>query len=79
MIGYVKGKLLADMNGENVFNFEHNGNLCLVIGNEGHGVCEKTRKVAKYVVKIPMENEMESLNAAVSAGILMYSLKRKAD
>ena len=69
--------VVADMGGENVFEFSLKEKFCLVIGNEAHGVSEKVRKVSKYVVSIPMEKGMESLNASVSAGILMYALKNK--
>lgn len=67
--------VVADMNGEDAFTFKHAGNVCLVIGNEGHGVSESVERLSDYTVKIPMQNGMESLNAAVSAGILMYALK----
>lgn len=67
---------VADMDGESVFTFNNKGAVCLVIGNEGHGVSEEVRKRATFTVKIPMENGVESLNAAVSAGILMYNLKK---
>ncbi len=67
--------VVADMNGENAFNFEK-GNYCIVIGNEANGVSEYVKKHAKYQVSIPMQNGMESLNAGVSAGILMYALKK---
>lgn len=67
---------VADMNGDNVFSHDAKERLCLVIGNEGHGVSEVVKGKADFTVKIPMENGMESLNAAVSAGILMYSLKK---
>lgn len=68
--------IVADMNGKNVFNEKIEGDFCLCIGNEGKGVSDLIRNRAKYTVSIPMENGMESLNAAVSAGILMYNLKR---
>lgn len=68
---------VADMYGKNVFNERIDENFCLVIGNEGKGVSDLVKSRAKYTVSIPMENGMESLNAAVSAGILMYNLKRK--
>lgn len=67
---------VGDMDGEDVFKHQTNGAICLVIGNEGHGVSEEVKRMANVTVKIPMENGMESLNAAVSAGILMYALKR---
>lgn len=68
--------VVADMNGENVFNHNIKGDFCLVIGNEGHGVSDFIRKNANYTLSIPMENGMESLNAAVSASLMMYGLKK---
>ncbi|MBQ0098980.1 MAG: RNA methyltransferase [Firmicutes bacterium] len=67
--------VVADMYGENIFNFRKNDFVCLVIGNEGNGVSDFIKSKASYTVSIPMENGMESLNASVSAGILMYLLK----
>ncbi len=67
---------VADMYGKNVFESKIEGDFCLVIGNEGKGVSDLVKNKAKYTVSIPMQNGMESLNAAVSAGILMYALKK---
>ena len=67
--------VVADMNGKDVFKEKPKGEFCLVIGNEAHGVSEMVEKHATHTVKIPMEKGMESLNAGVSAGILMYALK----
>ena len=69
---------VADMNGQDVQSVKTEGALCLVIGNEGKGVSKTVREKANFTVSIPMENGVESLNAAVSAGILMYGLKNKA-
>lgn len=66
--------VVADMNGEPVGAAKLNGRFCLCIGNEGNGVSEEIKRRAAKTVSIPMKNGMESLNAAVSAGILMYSL-----
>ena len=67
--------VVADMDGTSVFEYKKQGELCLVIGNEGHGVSDEVMKKSSVKVLIPMENGVESLNAAVSAGILMYALK----
>lgn len=67
--------VVADMNGENVFEKQIKDKFCLVIGNEGRGVSVTLKERADITVSIPMENGMESLNAGVSAGILMYNLK----
>lgn len=49
----------------------------IVIGNEGRGIRETTGKICDYMLSIPMEREVESLNAAVSAAIVAYEWKRK--
>lgn len=49
----------------------------VVIGNEGNGVCKEFLEEADILVRIPMEGTIESLNAAVSAGILMYESVRQ--
>lgn len=67
--------IVADMHGESAFAFAAPDTFALVIGNEANGVSSQMRAAAKYTVKIPMEQTQESLNAAVSAGILMYVLK----
>ena len=69
--------IIADMGGENVFDTVIENPFCLVIGSEAHGVSEKLREKATVSVSIPMQSGMESLNAGVSAGILMYALKNK--
>lgn len=67
----------ADMNGLELSKFEHtNENIGLIIGNEGQGVSDIMRENADYFVSIPMKNGVESLNASVSASIIMYYLKK---
>lgn len=64
------------LDGENVFDAEICGNkICLVIGNEADGISERLLSVCDRAVTIPMSENIESLNAAVSAGILMYKFK----
>ena len=69
--------VIADMSGKSVFSEGINKDFCLVIGSEAHGVSSQMRERADYTISIPMQNGMESLNAAVSAGIIMYALKNK--
>ena len=69
--------LAADMKGKNVFAFKAPEKFALVIGNEGQGLSEIMWERADDTVSIPMGEHTESLNAAVSAGILMYQLKKK--
>ncbi len=69
--------IVADMQGENVFSFTPPDEFALAIGNEGNGISKETREKAAHTVKIPMRESQESLNAGVSAGILMYLLNSK--
>ena len=65
-----------DMDGEkNVGEYEFDTPTCLVIGAEGEGVRAKTLENADFRLRIPMGNNVESLNASVSAAIAMYSWK----
>ncbi len=67
----------ADMSGENVFTFNAPHKFVLAIGNEGNGLSPEVRVKAVHTVRIPMGEHTESLNAAVSAGIMMYLLKKR--
>lgn len=69
--------LVADMNGANIYdNFSVNGDYAVVIGNEGNGVGDIFKNAGK-LIRLPMKPEMESLNAGVSASIIMYALEGK--
>ena len=62
------------MSGKELKTFKCPKKVALVIGNEGNGVSDELMSLAKHTIKIPMDNGVESLNAAVSASIIMYNL-----
>lgn len=66
----------CDMNGENIFTFKPNGNVGIVIGNEGQGLSEEISALCYTSVKIPMKEGIESLNAGVSGSIIMYEIAK---
>ncbi len=68
--------IVADMGGVNVFAFEAPEQFALAIGNEANGISKETFERAAHTVRIPMQATQESLNAAVSAGIIMYVLNQ---
>ncbi len=51
--------------------------VAIVIGNEGRGLSEPLAQVCNELVRIPQANSFDSLNAAVSAGILCYEIHRQ--
>lgn len=59
------------------YDVEMKENTGLIIGNEGNGISDELMQQAHKIIKIPMDGEIDSLNAAVAAGILMYEAVRK--
>lgn len=69
--------ICADMSGENLDNFHSKDEkIAVIIGNEGQGVSKEIENLSDYIISIPMKNSVESLNASVSASIIMYYLKK---
>lgn len=68
----------TDINAEKYY-YEQDltGPLGIVIGNEGKGMGEKVRKNCDFLVKIPMKGKVTSLNASVSAGIVIYEVLKQ--
>lgn len=54
-------------------------NTALVVGSEGKGISRKTLEKCDFIVQIPMIGHITSLNASVSAALLMYEVFRKQD
>ena len=65
------------MNGEDAFSADLTGPIALVIGSEGDGVSRLTLQKCDRTVSLPMKGKIESLNASVAAGILMYEILRQ--
>ncbi len=64
-------------NGENAFTFKPNNKKFygIIMGNEGNGVSEDILKFASTKLTIPMQNNVESLNVAVAASLIMYNIE----
>ena len=67
----------ADMGGESMYRTDFTGNVGLVIGNEGKGLSRLVRDHLDLVTSIPMKGKIDSLNASVAAGVLMYEVVRQ--
>lgn len=62
----------ADMNGTDYTQCDMSGACAIVIGNEGKGIARLVREKCDVIVSLPMKGHINSLNASVAAGILMY-------
>ncbi|MBN2898657.1 MAG: 23S rRNA (guanosine(2251)-2'-O)-methyltransferase RlmB [Clostridia bacterium] len=68
----------ADMDGDrNYFEADLKGKIGLVIGSEGKGVSRMVKERCDFVVRIPMNGNVTSLNASAAASILMYEIVRQ--
>ncbi len=65
----------TDIEGKCYYNEQkYNGGVAIVIGSEGFGMSRLVKENCDLLVKIPMVGKINSLNASVSAGILMYEV-----
>jgi len=68
----------ADMDGKsNYFDEKFDKPIVLIIGNEGKGISQPVLKHCDMIVKIPMKGKIESLNASVSAGIILFEILKQ--
>ncbi len=67
----------ADMDGQDMYKTNLKGDIALVVGGEGTGVKPLTKKLCDGVISIPMFGKVNSLNASVSAGIVLYETVRQ--
>lgn len=69
---HLKGK-------KNYTSFDFKKPTAFMIGNEGNGLSEEISALATDYLLIPMEGSLESLNAAMAAGLLMYEVHRQRE
>lgn len=67
----------ADMDGKPWYETDFAGGVALVIGSEGKGVSRLVREKSDFIVSLPMRGKINSLNASVAAGILMYEVAKQ--
>ena len=67
----------ADMDGETWYKKDLTGPFVLVIGAEGRGISKLIKEKCDFIISLPMFGKIESLNASVAAGILMYEVRRQ--
>lgn len=62
----------TDMSGTDYRKWNSQGAIALIIGNEGKGISQGLKKEVDEMLTIPMVGHVQSLNASVAAGLLMY-------
>ena len=68
----------TDMNGDVMYDkADYSGSLVIVIGSEGDGMRDGVRKCCDFTVEIPMVGHVNSLNAAVACGVVVFEAARQ--
>ncbi|MDO4341926.1 MAG: 23S rRNA (guanosine(2251)-2'-O)-methyltransferase RlmB [bacterium] len=64
----------AEADGEDYRKVDYADKVCLIIGSEGFGLSKLVRQNSDVIISIPMKGKVNSLNASVSAGILIFGI-----
>lgn len=64
----------AEAGGQNFSQVDYAKKICLIIGSEGFGVSPLVKKNSDVIISIPMFGKINSLNASVAAGILLFGI-----
>ena len=67
----------TDMIGTDYKELDYNGKVALVIGNEGVGISRLVKENCDFIATIPMNGQVNSLNASVAAGVLLFEILRQ--
>ena len=66
----------AEAGGKDFRSIDYSGKTCLIIGSEGHGIKHNIKENSDEVISLPMKGKINSLNASVAAGILIYEIMK---
>lgn len=62
---------------QTIFQTEFSGPICVVIGSEGKGIRSLVKKQCDFLISIPMQSSLDSLNASVAAGVVLFEIARQ--
>ena len=66
----------AEANGVDYRSIKYDGKTCLVVGSEGHGLKQLVANSCDQIISLPMKGKINSLNASVAGGILIYEMMK---
>ena len=66
----------TDMEGTDYKDIDYKSKIVIIIGNEGNGMSRLVKESCDFIATIPMQGEVNSLNASVAAGIIIFETRR---
>lgn len=67
----------TDMEGRNIYEQDLKSDMAIIIGNEGEGVSRLLKENSDFIITIPMNGSINSLNASVATGIILYEVSKQ--
>ena len=67
----------TDMEGTDFEQIDYHGKIAIVIGNEGSGMSRIIKESCDFIATIPMRGKINSLNASVAAGVMIYEAMKQ--
>lgn len=67
----------TSLQGKDIYQQDLTGPLVVVVGSEGKGLSRLTEEKCDFLISIPMKGKINSLNASVAAGVVMYEIMRQ--
>ncbi len=68
---------VAETGGEDIYKKKLNGAVAVVIGSEGNGVKQSIRSYCDGIITLPLKGKVNSLNASVACGIVVFEILRQ--
>ena len=66
----------TDMEGTDYKKLDYKGKIAIIIGNEGNGMSRLVKESCDFIASIPMYGKVNSLNASVAAGMILFEARR---
>ena len=73
----IKTVAVNEKSEKTAYEFEFDGPIALIMGSEDKGIQKGILKLVDASVKLPMSNQMDSLNVSVACGIMLYEVQRQ--
>lgn len=77
-IGFWVFGAVKDADAKSIYDVDLTPPACLIVGSEGKGIRQLVKKECDFLISIPMEGDLDSLNSSVAAGVILFETQRQS-
>ena len=77
-IGFWVYGAVKDADATSLYEVDLSAPACLIVGSEGKGIRPLIKKDCDFLISIPMEGDLDSLNSSVAAGVILFETQRQS-